>query len=157
MRRRALLCAVGATALAGCGGRLGDDGTDSETTTDSGTVTNSQTTTSGATTAETTPETTTEEPPLELTDHELVRSEEGSASELATVTGSVRNPTDETVAAATVTATFEGSDGAVLDRASADASDLSPGQTWSFELVYPGTGEDARAVADYSLAVEIED
>ena len=143
MRRRALLGVVGATALAGCGGRLGGDPTDTDSPTES----------------QTTDETTTTDPAprLELASSELVRSNEGSESELARVTGTVRNASDETVPEATVTATFEDADGEPLDRASANTSDLSPGQTWSFELVYPGTGEDARAVEDYSLAVESGD
>ena len=144
MRRRTLLSVVVATALAGCGGRLGDDAT---------------TPPEPATDAEpTTDETTTaRRPTLELIAADLVRSNEGSASELATVTGTVRNLTDETVAEVTATATFEDGDGEPLDRATASASDLSPGREWSFELVYPGTGDDARAVADYSLDVAAGD
>ncbi|NHN59937.1 MULTISPECIES: FxLYD domain-containing protein [Halorussus] len=143
MRRRALLGVVGATALAGCGGRLGGDPTDADSPTES----------------QTTDRTTTADPAprLELASGELVRSNEGSESELARVTGTVRNVSEETVPEATVTATFEDADGESLDRASANTSDLSPDRTWSFELVYPGTGEDARAVADYSLAVETGD
>lgn len=139
MRRRALLCIVGSTALAGCGGQLDDETTEPNT----------------ATPADAT--TTTDGSPLDLASHDLVRSNEESASELATVTGTVRNPTDEPVAKATVTATFEDADGETLDRASADTTDLSAGRSWSFELVYPGTGEDARAVADYALTVEVGD
>lgn len=141
MRRRALLSIVGTTALAGCGGRLGGEKTRTETT---ATTTDSTTTADGA-------------PSLELERDELVRSNEGSTNELAVVTGTVRNSSDETVPEATVTATFEDADGAALDRASASTSELSPGRSWSFELVYPGTGEDARAVADYALAVETGD
>ncbi|WP_435176138.1 FxLYD domain-containing protein [Halorussus sp. AFM4] len=145
MRRRALLGVVGATALAGCGGRLGGDPTDSESPTESQTT-------------DATPTATTDPAPrLELASSELVRSNEGSESELARVTGTVRNVSEKTVPEATVTATFEDADGEPLDSATANASDLSPGRTWSFELVYPGTGEDARAVADYSLAVETGD
>jgi len=145
MRRRALLCAVGASALAGCGGRLGDDGDATDDGTEDGTDT--ETTTRATTTA-------APDPALELGDHELVRSNEGSESELASAVGTVRNPTEQTVPEATVTATFLDADGEALDRASASVSELSPGGSWSFELVYPGTGEDARAVADYELAVE---
>jgi len=148
MRRRALLCAVGASALAGCGGRLGDDGDATDDGTEDGT--DPETTTRATTTA-------APDPALELGDHELVRSNEGSESELASVTGTVRNPTERTVPEATVTATFLDADGGALDRATASVSDLSPGGSWSFELVYPGTGEDARAVADYELAVEAND
>jgi len=150
MRRRALLCAVGASALAGCGGRLGDDGD----ATDDGAETETETETETATETTTT---AAPEPTLKLGDHELARSNEGSESELASVVGTVRNPTEETVPEATVTATFLDADGEALDRASASVSDLSPGGSWSFELVYPGTGEDARAVEDYRLAVEASD
>jgi len=151
MRRRALLAVVGSAALAGCGGR--SDGTatsDAETTTE---------TTAPATqsTAPATETTATDDPALDVAEHELVRSNEGSASELATVVGTVHNPTDETVAEATVTATFESDDGARLDTASADVSDLSAGGSWSFELVYPASGEAARAVADYALDVSVGD
>jgi hypothetical protein len=147
MRRRALLSIVGTTALAGCGGRLGGEKTRTETT---GTTTGTTTATDSTTTSDGAPS-------LELESDELVRSNEGSANELAAVSGTVRNPSDETVSEATVTATFEDADGAALDRASASTSELSPGRSWSFELVYPGTGEDARAVADYALAVETGD
>lgn len=143
MRRRALLAVVGSAALAGCGGRSDDPGT--ETTTDAETTTSATETTDAA------------DPTLDVADHELVRSNEGSASELATVVGTVRNPTDETVAEATVTATFESGDGERLDAASADVSDLSAGGSWSFELVYPASGEEARAVADYALDVSVGD
>lgn len=140
MRRRALLCVVGSAALAGCGGRLGDDAPTNDET--------DRPETPEATT------TTEPEPRLELVSHELARSNEGSASELATVVGTARNTADEPIREATVTAAFEDTDGETLDRASASVSDVSPGQSWSFEVVYPGTGEDARAVADYGLAVE---
>ncbi|WP_135806712.1 FxLYD domain-containing protein [Halorussus marinus] len=142
MRRRALLCAVGASALAGCGGRLGDDGDATEVETETDTQTTASTTTAAP------------EPALELENDDLVRSNEGSESELARVVGTLHNPTEETVAEATVTATFEDEDGEALDAANASVSELSPGGSWSFELVYPATGEDARAVADYELTVE---
>jgi hypothetical protein len=150
MRRRALLCAVGASALAGCGGRLGDDGDATDDGTEDETETDPETTTRATTTA-------APDPALELGDHELVRSNEGSESELASVTGTVRNPTDQTIPEATVIATFLDADGEARDRATASVSDLSPGGSWSFELVYPGSGEDARAVADYELALEASD
>ncbi|WP_135829873.1 FxLYD domain-containing protein [Halorussus halobius] len=145
MRRRALLAVVGSAALAGCGGR--SDGPSTPET---------ETTTDAETTARATETTVTDDPALEVGDHELVRSNEGSASELASVVGTVRNSTDETVAEATATATFEGG-GETLDSASADVSDLAPGGSWSFELVFPGSGEDARAVTDYALDVEVGD
>ena len=148
MRRRALLCAVGATALGGCGGRLTGDSTDPTDPTDA----NPETTTL-------TSETTTENAgsSLEVTNQRLVRPDEGLASELATVVGTVRNPTERTFAEVTAAATFEDADGGALDRTSATVSEFSPAQSWSFELVYPGAGEDARAVADYALVVEASD
>lgn len=157
MRRRALLCVVGATAFAGCSGRLDDslDTTDAETATQIETTADSDTTESETTTD---PQTTTEvEPALELASHELVRTGEGSDDELAVVVGTVRNPTDRTVTAVTVSVTFEDAHGAILDRTSARVSELSPGRSWSFELVYPGTGEDASAVANYALTVTTDD
>jgi len=146
MRRRALLAVVGSAALAGCGGRS-DDPANPET----------ETTTESRTTAPATETTASDDPALDVADHELVRSNEGSASELATVVGTVRNPADGPVAEATVTATFESGEGERLDTASADVSGLSAGGSWSFELVYPGSGEDARAVADYALDVSVGD
>lgn len=143
MHRRALLSSIGALALAGCSGS--PDGT---TTTDTPTDTTAE---------EPTVTTRRDESVLELLEHELVRSNEGSASELATVTGTVRNPSDESVAEPTVTAAFRNADGETLTRASASAPDLSAGTTWSFEVVYPGTGEDARTVAGYRLTVRAGD
>lgn len=150
MRRRALLCTIGTTVLAGCGGRL-DGPTETETPDPS-----PATTEADAATERTTSRTDAERA-LRLADEELARRNEGTSGELATVVGSVVNAADETFAEVTATATFADADGGVLDRATADVADLSPGRSWSFELVYPGTGEDAREVADYALAVEITD
>ena len=149
MKRRALLSVIGMTTLAGCSRLLGND-TPSEPTPSPGpNPTDSQTASVTATTS------VSNESPLKLIRHDLIRSNEGSTSELAAVTGTVHNPTDRTIPEATITARFKDANGAVLDQTSVSASDLSPAQSWSFELVYPGTGEDARTVTDYALTVEI--
>lgn len=144
MRRRALLSVVGTSVLAGCGGRL-DDAPDTQTPT-----TSEDERTMHSTTTETT---IRPAPTPELGQHELVRTNEESASELVSVVGRVRNPTDETFEEITVTAAFEDADETVLDRATGSVDDFAPDERWSFELVYAGTGEEARAVTSYSLAV----
>lgn len=145
MYRRALLSLLGALPLAGCGGRLDET---SPTYTDTSTDTTS---------VEPTATTHRDESALELVEHELVRSNRGSTSEFATVTGTVHNPRDEPVTDPTLTATFQNADGETLDRASTSTPNLSAGATWSVELVYPGTGDDARAVADYTLTAYVGD
>lgn len=145
MRRRALLCAA-ATVLAGCGGSVDETADTTARTTRS----------TDATTARTTTERPAERP-LELAEHELVRTNEGSADELAIVVGTVRNDGDPTVEDVVVTATFRDDDGATLDTASAELDEFAPGEAWTFELTYPGVGDAAREVADYSLTVVLED
>ena len=148
MKRRALLSVIGMTTLAGCSRYLGNDTPPEPTTSPDPNPTDSQTASAATTTV-------SNESPLELASHDLIRSNEESASELAAVTGTVHNPTEKTIPEATVTALFKDANGAVLDQTGVSASDLSPTQSWSFELVYPGTGEDARAVTDYALTVDI--
>lgn len=140
MRRRALLSIAGVVASSGCGGHLGNDPTNVTT------LTHSKKTT-----------TIRNGSPLEVIAHDLARLNEGSKDELATVTGTVRNPTDETITEATVTATFKDAHGAVLERTSASASDLSPGESWTFQLVHPAAGEEAHDVADYEIVVNVTD
>ncbi len=143
MNRRALLSLIGALSLAGCGGRS-DDTTPTET---------SPTRTQEITTATT----RQDEPALELVEHELTRSNEGSESELVIVSGTVRNAGDELVTGPVVTATFQQADGETLGSATTDAPELSADATWSFEVVYPHTGEDARTIADYTLTVQVNE
>lgn len=138
MRRRALLSIVSVVGLSGCNGRLGTDQPVETTRTQTKQTTTRQ-----------------NESSLAVVRHDLVRLNEGSTNELATVTGVVRNPTDETIPEATVSVTFEAADGTVLERASASASDLTPGGSWTFQLVHPATGEAARKVSDYEVAVTV--
>ena len=146
MRRRALLSLFGATVLAGCGGNTSPDGSTTNATTDSGT----------SSTGQTTDTTTTTAPAVELVEHELTRQNAGAESELVAVTGTVRNDGSAPFEAVTVEATFLDEDGTALDSSTAEVTDLAAGSRWTFELTYPGVGEDARAVADYELATKTD-
>lgn len=147
MRRRALLSVLGATVLAGCGGN----------TTPDDSTTNGTTDTTSTSTTPTTDTTTTAEPSAELVEHELTRQNAGSADELVAVVGTVRNDGDASLDEVVVEAAFLDGDGTALDNSTADIADLAAGSTWTFELTYPGAGEDARAVADYELTVGTND
>lgn len=149
MRRRALLrtaTAATATVLAGCGGTGDESRRTDETRRTTGTRRSSVET-----------PTTDAESPLELDDHELVRSNVGTPDELAKVVGTVANRGESTVETVVVAARFLGEDGTALDDSRADVADFAPGETWSFELTYPGVGEDARRVADYAVDVETDE
>lgn len=144
MRRRALLQTIGTTAIAALAGCSGNflDGRSSRSSTDS----------DGAEST-----TTTQAPdagsPLDLRDHELVRTNADSSNELVKVAGTLVNQSESTIAQATVNASFFDETDSVLAESSADVTDLQSEETWSFELTFPGAGAEARQVTDYSLSL----
>ena len=148
MRRRALLARTAllttAAGLAGC--------------TDAGDGTAAPT---ESPTASPTPTPSTVETPagdaLAVVDHELTRSNEGSDSELVSVDAVIENERESAVTDVRAVARFFDEAGDVLDRSEAHTSRLAAGGRWEVELVFPGSGDDARAVAEYQLIVERDD
>jgi len=150
MRRRALLARTAllttAAGLAGCSGRR--DGTDTPATT-----------TPADSTPTPTPSTvqTPESAPVAVVDHELIRSNEDSDSELVAVDAVIENGGDEPVTDVRAVARFLDDDRRLLDESEARTSRLVAGGRWEVELTYPGSGADARAVAAYRLVVDRDD
>ncbi|WP_435118660.1 FxLYD domain-containing protein [Halolamina sp. C58] len=147
MRRRALLARTAllttAAGLAGCSsvGDGSDSPTDSPTASPTPTPSTIQTPESGS---------------LAVVEHTLSRSNEGSENELVAVEATIENGRSEP-ADVTATARFFDDEGAVLDESEASTTDLPTGGRWSVELLYPGSGEETRAVADYRLVIERAD
>ena len=136
--RRTVLTAAGTallTTLAGCA----DSVADAETTAD----------------AEPPTGTSTPEPTVELVDDELIRRNAGADDELAGVAGTLENVSDETLPEVVVTAAFRTESGAFVEEGRTDLSEMAPGRRWRFEIYFHGSGESARAVADYDLAVDV--
>ena len=157
MRRRALLSAARTAllttplaALAGCSG-FGSGGTDSPTArspTESPTA--SPTPTPAAVQ-------TPDDAPLTVSKHAMERSNEDGDSEIVAVDAVIRNTSDTAVTDVRVVARFFDGDGASLDQSSARADRLAADGRWEVELLFPGSGDDARAVADYRILVERDD
>lgn len=148
MRRRALLARTAllttAAGLAGC--TSFGDGTASPTDspTDSPTPTPSTVRTPDSAS-------------VAVVEHELTRSNEGSESELVTVDAVIENAAESAVSDLRAVARFFDENGEPLDESEARTSRLAAGGRWEVELVYPGSGADASAVAEYRLVVERDD
>lgn len=145
MHRRALLCTLGSVSIAGCADRSKSPDRSRPPTGTGGTETPMAATDARATT---TPSA------VELVTHELNREKKGTPDEFVLVTGTAENRTDEAVEDVFVRAVFEDDEGTILGRSEADVTSLAPGRTWTFELIFPGVGDAARAVTDYALTVE---
>ncbi|QKY20160.1 hypothetical protein B4589_007125 [Halolamina sp. CBA1230] len=147
MRRRALLARTAllttAAGLAGCSG-FGD-----------GTPTDSSTP-SPSPTATPTPSTigTPASGSLAVVEHGLSRSNEGSEDELVAVEATIENTGESAAVGVTAIARFFDEDGTLLDESEADTDRLAAGGEWELELLYPGSGDEARTVADYRLLIE---
>jgi hypothetical protein len=153
MRRRALLTRTAllttAAGLAGCSG-LGDGSDPSpDPATDSPTDSPSPTPTPSTVQ-------TPESGSLDVVEHSLSRSNEGSENELVAVEATIENGGSEPADVA-ATVRFLDGEGAVLDESEASTTDLAGGGRWSVELVFGGSGEAARAVTDYRLVIERTD
>lgn len=154
MRRRALLARTAllttATGLAGCSGLGGE--TDTPSPTDSPTATDRPTPTPTPSTVQ-----TPDGGSLEVVEHALDRSDEGSESEIVALDAVVENTGDSAVTGVRIVARFLDDEGTLLDESEAGTERLAAGGRWEVELLYPGSGEDARAVADYRVSVELTD
>jgi hypothetical protein len=152
MRRRALLARTAllttAVGLAGCSG-LGD-GTDTPSPT--GSPTDRPTPTPTPSSVQ-----TPESGSLSVVEHALSRSNEGSESEVVALDAVVENTGESAVTGVRIVARFLDEDGTLLDESEARNDRLSAGGRWEVELLYPGSGEEARAVADYRVHVELPD
>lgn len=93
---------------------------------------------------------------LEILEHELVRENQGSRSEKVTVEGRAENTSDRQLSYVEVRARFYNEQGDQIETSLDNTNDLDAGQTWAFEIMFPGFGEDARAVADYDIGVGTE-
>ncbi|MBP1988246.1 FxLYD domain-containing protein [Halolamina salifodinae] len=161
MRRRALLSSARTAllttpllALAGCSG-FGSGGSESPTDTAEPTDTVESPSSTDTPTASPTSTPAVVQTPdgLRVVEHALVRSNEGTEDELVGVDAVIEN-TGAEATDATATARFYDGSGSLLDESEADTTDLSSGGRWSLELLFGGSGEAARAVADYRLVVE---
>lgn len=90
---------------------------------------------------------------VEILEHELVRQDEGTMAEQVSVEGRAENTSDQSFSYAEVRARFYNENGDLLESFIDNINDFAAGQTWAFEIVYPGIGEDAQEVADYDIAV----
>jgi hypothetical protein len=160
LNRRRYLATLGTTAsaltLAGCSG---DDGGDFEEGNDGGNGNNNDgnsggdgndgggnnnggDTTSGGNSGNSND--------IELLSHEMVRENEGSAAESAKVEGEAENVSGGELSYAEVEVKFY--EGDTLAESFLDnINGWSAGETWAFEVQYPGMGEDAAAITDYEI------
>ena len=146
MRRRALLTRAAAittslAALAGCTG-FGGERTDSPSGTPSRTPSPSPT-----------PAVARAAGDLQTVEHALDRRNAGTESELVAVDAVVENAGEEP-ADVTAVARFLDDEGAVLGESEADTAGIAAGGRWEVELLFGGSGGDARAVTAYRLRVE---
>lgn len=155
MRRRALLTAARTAlltaplaALAGCSG-FGPDATDSPTDPPTESPTPSPTPTPATI--------QTPDDALAVVEHSFERSDEGSDSETVAVDAVVENTSESAITGVRALARFFDADGTLLDESSARADRIGAGGRWEVELLFPGSGDDAAAVADYRLVVERDD
>lgn len=175
MRRRALLSTVRTAllttplaALAGCSG-FESDATDSptepqqlsDTPTSTNRPTDSPTPTERPTqspTASPTPTPAAVQTPengsLEVIEHALLRSNDGSESELATVAATVSNTGAEAVTNVRIVTRFFDIEQTLLDERSARTDRIAASGAWDVELTFGGSGDEARAVTDYRLIIE---
>lgn len=87
---------------------------------------------------------------IELLNHEMVRENEGEMSETVMVEGEAENVSGGELSYAEVEAKFY--EGDTLAESFLDnISGWSAGETWGFEVQYPGIGEDAAAITDYEI------
>lgn len=87
---------------------------------------------------------------IELLSHEMVREDEGSMAESVTVEGEAENVSGSELSYAEVEVKFY--EGETLAESFLDnINNLSAGETWAFDVQFPGIGEDAAAVTDYEI------
>jgi hypothetical protein len=137
--RRQLLAALGATAstlaLAGC---TGSESGDFEEGSDDGDTTSGGNSGDGSSND------------IELLNHEMVREDEGGMAESVKVEGEAENVSGGELSYAEVEVKFY--EGETLAESFLDnINGWAAGETWAFEVQYPGIGEDAAAITDYEI------
>ncbi|RKS81366.1 hypothetical protein BDK61_0645 [Haloarcula quadrata] len=87
---------------------------------------------------------------IELLSHEMVREDEGGPAESVKVEGEAENVSGGELSYAEVEVKFY--EGDTLAESFLDnINGWSAGETWGFEVQYPGIGEDAAAITDYEI------
>lgn len=87
---------------------------------------------------------------VELLSHTMVREDQGGMAESVAVEGEAENVSGGELSYAEVEVKFYEGDtlaDSFLDNVNGWAAD----ETWSFEVQYPGIGEDAAAIDDYEI------
>jgi len=130
-----IIAAVSSIALAGCAGEEGDfesgDGDGSDNSGDGNGNDGSSN-------------------EIELLPHEMVREDEGGMAESVKVEGKAENVSGDELSYAEVEVKFY--EGDTLAESFLDnINGWSAGETWAFEVQYPGIGEDAAAIDDYEI------
>jgi len=140
MQRRKYLATIGVTvsglALAGCSG---DDGGDFEEGNGNGNETDSGDSSDGSSND------------IELLNHEMVREDEGSSAESVSVEGEAENVSGDELDYGEVEVRFL-EDGTLSESSLDNINNWADGETWAFEVQYPGIGEDAAAITDYEIS-----
>jgi hypothetical protein len=132
MQRRKFIGTLTATistvALAGCGGSESEDFEQGNENTNSGGSSND----------------------VELLSHRMVRQDEDGPAESVAVEGEAENVDGGELSYAEVEVKFY--EGDTLAESFLDnINGWSAGETWAFEVQYPGIGEDAAAITDYEI------
>jgi hypothetical protein len=87
---------------------------------------------------------------IELLSHEMVREDEGGPAESVKVEGEAENVSGGELSYAEVEVKFY--EGDTLAESFLDnINGWSAGETWAFEVQFPGIGEDAAAITDYEI------
>ncbi|RKS81531.1 hypothetical protein BDK61_0817 [Haloarcula quadrata] len=87
---------------------------------------------------------------VELLNHEMVRENEGKMSETVKVVGEAENVSGGELSYAEVEVKFYEGD-TLAESFMDNINGWSAGETWSFEVQYPGMGDDAAAIDDYEI------
>jgi hypothetical protein len=87
---------------------------------------------------------------IELLSHEMVREDEGGAAESVKVEGEAENVSGGELSYAEVEVKFYEED-TLAESFLDNINNLSAGETWAFEVQFPGIGEDAAAITDYQI------
>lgn len=87
---------------------------------------------------------------IELLSHEMVREDEGGPAESVKVEGEAENVSGGELSYAEVEVKFY-EDDTLAESFLDNINGWSAGETWAFEVQYPGIGEDAAAITDYEI------
>ena len=148
MERRKFLAVAGAGAVTGIAGCSGE--TDYEEGNSGGSESSDESSSDSSNSADGGSE---QEAELEILEHELVIEDEGSQFASAAIEGRAENVGDSQLGYAEVRARFYNSQGDQMETGLANTNDLDAGQTWAFEIMFLGNGEDVAEIDDYDIGV----